>query len=151
MRQPAITLAVGFGIVALMFDAYIMNPTGTEAFPASEPEFGTVNVIARGNYSPAEIRDLLVEVEDQILQVEGIQDVIMSFAGGTGSGGLGGQHATRHGWHAQPAADALCRTRQGGRDLSKYPRAGCRNFGPGSADRRAGRWPASRQGYQYAV
>ncbi|MEO9296758.1 efflux RND transporter permease subunit [Devosia alba] len=90
MHQPVITLAVGFGIVGLMFAAYIMNPTGTEAFPASEPEFGTVNVITRGNYSPAEIRDLLVEVEDQILQVQGIKDVIMSFAGGDGSGGLGG-------------------------------------------------------------
>ncbi len=60
--------------------AYISNPTGTEAFPASEPEFGTVNVIARGNYSPVEIRDLLVEVEDELLQVQGIQDVIMTFA-----------------------------------------------------------------------
>tara|TARA_R110002124_G_scaffold9586_19_gene49336 strand:- start:31 stop:3375 length:3345 start_codon:yes stop_codon:yes gene_type:complete len=90
MHQPVITLAVGFGIVGVMFAAYLMNPTGTEAFPASEPEFGTVNVITRGNYSPVEIRDLLVEVEDQILQVEGIQDVIMSFAGGGGSGGLGG-------------------------------------------------------------
>lgn len=90
MHQPVITLAVGFGIVGLMFAAYIMNPTGTEAFPASEPEFGTVNVITRGNYSPAEIRDLLVEVEDQILQVQGIKDVIMNFAGGDGSGGLGG-------------------------------------------------------------
>ncbi|MGV8832781.1 MAG: efflux RND transporter permease subunit [Devosia sp.] len=84
MHQPIITLAVGFSIVAMMFAAYIMNPTGTEAFPASEPEFGTVNVITRGNYSPVEIRDMLVEVEDQILQVEGIQDVIMSFGGGTG-------------------------------------------------------------------
>ena len=27
------------------------NPTGSEAFPASEPEFGTVAVVARGNYS----------------------------------------------------------------------------------------------------
>jgi multidrug efflux pump len=90
MHQPVLTLGVGFAIVIAMFAAYMMNPTGTEAFPASEPEFGTVNVITRGNYSPAEIRDLLIEVEDQILQVEGIQDVIMSFAGGTGSGGLGG-------------------------------------------------------------
>jgi len=81
MHQPLITLAVGFGIVVMMFAAYMMNPTGTEAFPASEPEFGTVNVITRGNYSPIEIRDMLVEVEDQLLQVHGIQDVIMSFGG----------------------------------------------------------------------
>lgn len=84
LHQPLLTLGVGFAIVAMMFGAYITNPTPTEAFPASEPEFGTVNVLTRGNYSPNEIRDLLVEVEDEILQVEGIQDVIMSFGGGDG-------------------------------------------------------------------
>ncbi|WP_375449475.1 efflux RND transporter permease subunit [uncultured Devosia sp.] len=87
LRHPVITLLVGFSLVAAMFYAYIANPTGTEAFPASEPEFGTVNVIARGNYSPVEIRDLLVEVETDIMQVQGIQDVIMTFANGGGDGG----------------------------------------------------------------
>lgn len=86
IHQPIPTLVVGFGLVVLMFWAYIAHPTGVEAFPASEPEFGTVNVITRGNYSPIEIRDMLVEVENQILQVQGIQDVIMSF-GGTGASG----------------------------------------------------------------
>jgi multidrug efflux pump len=89
LHQPIITLAIGFGLVGLMFYAYIANPTGTEAFPASEPEFGTVNVIARGNFSPIEVRDLLVEVENEILQVQGIQDSIMTFAnGGGGDGGM---------------------------------------------------------------
>jgi len=82
LHHPVITLAVGFSLVGAMFYAYISNPTGVEAFPASEPEFGTVNVIARGNLSPGEKRDLLVEVEDEILQVQGIQDSIMTFAGG---------------------------------------------------------------------
>lgn len=84
IRHPIITLTLGFGIVIGIFVAYGMNPTGSEAFPASEPEFGTVNVVARGNYSPTEIRDLLMEVETEILQVQGIQDVIMTFAGGGG-------------------------------------------------------------------
>ena len=84
LRHPIITLAVGFGIVGALFAAYIANPTGTEAFPASEPEFGTVSVVARGNYSPTEVRDLLVEVEREILQTHGIQDVIMTFGGGDG-------------------------------------------------------------------
>jgi multidrug efflux pump len=88
IHQPILTLAAGFGLVALMFAAYITNPTGVEAFPASEPEFGTVNVITRGNYSPIEIRNLLGEVEAEILQVQGIQDVIMSFGGTGASGGL---------------------------------------------------------------
>jgi multidrug efflux pump len=64
-----------------------MNPTPSEAFPASEPEYGTVNVVARGNYSPGEIRDLLVEVESKLLGVQGIQDSVMTFGGG--GGGLG--------------------------------------------------------------
>src|SRR5690606_6536353 len=45
IHQPILTLGAGFAIVMMMFAAYMMNPTGTEAFPASEPEFGTVNVI----------------------------------------------------------------------------------------------------------
>lgn len=89
MRFPLITLPVGFAAVVAIFIAYGANPTGSEAFPASEPEFGTVNVIARGNYSPTEIRDFLVEVEKEILQVQGIQDSVMTFVSGRG-GGLGG-------------------------------------------------------------
>lgn len=84
LRHPIITLVAGFGIVGALFAAYIANPTGTEAFPASEPEFGTVAVVARGNYSPTEVRDLLVEVEQEILNTHGIQDVIMTFGGGDG-------------------------------------------------------------------
>lgn len=90
MRHPVITLSAGFGLVVGAFVFYGFNSTGVEAFPASEPEFGTVNVIARGNYSPVEIRDFLVEVEDQILQVQGVQDSIMTFAGNGGGGGFGG-------------------------------------------------------------
>jgi multidrug efflux pump len=90
VRHPILTLLAGFTVVGFMFYAYIANPTGMEAFPASEAEFGTVNVIARGNYSPTEIRDMLVEVENQILQVQGVQDSIMTFAGGGSSFSSGG-------------------------------------------------------------
>jgi multidrug efflux pump len=80
IRHPVLTLIAGFAVVIAMFATYISHPTAVEAFPASEAEFGTVNVIARGNYSPVEIRDLLVEVEKEILQVQGVQDSIMTFA-----------------------------------------------------------------------
>jgi multidrug efflux pump len=66
-------------VIATIFVAYAMNPTGSEAFPASEPEFATVAVVGRGNYSPEEIRDMLVEIENELTQVQGIQDVIMQF------------------------------------------------------------------------
>lgn len=83
---PIPTLVVGFGIIVAIFVAYSMNPTGSEAFPASEPEYATVAVVGRGNYSPEEVRNMLIEVEDQLLQVQGIQDVIMQF-GTTGAFG----------------------------------------------------------------
>mgnify|MGYP002628180233 CR=1 FL=1 len=85
MHRPLITLAAGFALVGFTFFYYIQNPTGMEAFPASEPEVGTVSVVTRGNYSPVEIRDMLLEVQDQVLQVAGIQDVILGFGGGEGS------------------------------------------------------------------
>jgi multidrug efflux pump len=90
IRHPVLTLAAGIAIIIGMFALYIANPTGVEAFPASEAEYGTVNVIARGNYSPIEIRDMLIEVENEILQVEGIQDSIMTFSGGGGGMSAGG-------------------------------------------------------------
>ena len=79
LHWPIPTLAAGFAIVVAIF--MFAHPPGFVAFPPSEPEFGTVNVIAIGNYSPIQIRDMLVRVEDQILQVKGIQDSIMTFAG----------------------------------------------------------------------
>ncbi|NMA96512.1 MAG: efflux RND transporter permease subunit [Phyllobacteriaceae bacterium] len=84
LHWPLPTLAVGFGIIGTIFVAYAMNPTGTEAFPASEPEFATVAVVGRGNYSPEEIRDMLMEIESELIQVRGVQDVIMQF-GSTGA------------------------------------------------------------------
>ncbi|SMQ61530.1 multidrug efflux pump [Devosia lucknowensis] len=84
LHWPLPTLAVGFGAIVTIFVAYAMNPTGSEAFPASEPEFATVAVVGRGNYSPEEIRDMLREIENELIQVQGVQDVIMQF-GSTGS------------------------------------------------------------------
>ncbi|GHA34357.1 acriflavin resistance protein [Devosia pacifica] len=79
LRWPLPTLVVGFGIVFGTMALYAANPTGSIAFPESEPEFATVAVVARGNYSPEQIRGMLVEVEDELLQVQGIKDVIMQF------------------------------------------------------------------------
>jgi multidrug efflux pump len=79
LRWPLPTLAVGFSLVVGVFVYYGANPTGSEAFPASEPEYATVAVVGRGNYSPQEVRGLLLQVEDELLQVQGIRDVIMQF------------------------------------------------------------------------
>ncbi len=84
LHHPFLTMTAGLAIIIGIFMAYAANPTGTEAFPASEPQYGTVAVVAVGNYSPAEIRDYMREVEAEVLQVHGIQDSVLTFGGGDG-------------------------------------------------------------------
>ena len=86
LHYPLVTLPIGLALIIAAF--MFAHPNGFTAFPASEPEQGTVNVIARGNYSPVEVRDLLSEVETRILAVQGVQDAVMAFGGG--NGGFGG-------------------------------------------------------------
>ncbi|MEQ1900153.1 MAG: efflux RND transporter permease subunit [Devosia sp.] len=88
IHYPLVTLPVGFLVLAAIF--MFAHPSGFVLFPNSEPEQGTVNVIARGNYSPIEVRDMLREVEAKILTVQGIKDSVMSFGGGGGGFGGGG-------------------------------------------------------------
>jgi multidrug efflux pump len=87
VRHPLPTLAVGFGIIIGIFMWYGSHPTGMEAFPASEAEYGTVAVVGIGNYSPNEIRDLLATVEQRIISVPGIEEVAMKFGGNQNGGG----------------------------------------------------------------
>lgn len=79
IRMPLMSLAIGFGLIAAVFMSYMANPTGMVAFPEIEPEYATVAVTGRGNYSPIEIRDLLIEVEQAVLPVDGIKDMVMNF------------------------------------------------------------------------
>ena len=85
LRWPLPTLLVGFGIVIAIFA--FAHPPGVVSFPPSEPEFGSVDVVAIGNFSPIQKRDILVKVENQILQVNGIQDSVMTFTGDQSSFG----------------------------------------------------------------
>lgn len=84
VRRPLIAIILTVGSLAGIVVTYSSNPTGIVAFPEVEPEFATVAVTGRGNYSPVEVRDILVEVEDRILPVEGIGTMVMNF-GSTGA------------------------------------------------------------------
>ncbi|MCF6343646.1 MAG: efflux RND transporter permease subunit [Devosiaceae bacterium] len=84
IRHPFISLSVGFSLVGGAFFLFASNPTGMVAFPVVEPQFATVAVTTRGNYSPVEIRGILLEVETEVLKVAGIEDVVMNF-GSTGA------------------------------------------------------------------
>ncbi len=79
VRRPLRSLLVGFGLIVAVYAVYFSNPTGIVAFPEIEPDFATVAVTGRGNYSPTEIRDILIEVEQAVLPVSGIKDIVLNF------------------------------------------------------------------------
>ncbi|WP_127145724.1 efflux RND transporter permease subunit [Pelagibacterium montanilacus] len=84
IRHPILVLVLMVGSIGAIFTAYAANPTGVVAFPVTEPEYGTVAVTGIGNYSPVEVRDMLIEVEEAILPVSGIKEIVMNF-GSTGA------------------------------------------------------------------
>ncbi|WP_419910530.1 efflux RND transporter permease subunit [Hoeflea sp.] len=81
---------LGMTVASFMF--FAANNKGVEFFVDEEPDVAIVMVSARGNMSAAEIRDLVGEVEAEVLQVPGIDNVVMSAsaAGGGGPDVLGG-------------------------------------------------------------
>ncbi|MEM1045694.1 MAG: efflux RND transporter permease subunit [Pseudomonadota bacterium] len=67
---------------------FMHHATGVEFFVDEEPEQAVVLVSARGNFSVSEARDLVSDVERQVLQVTGVRNVVMSaFPSGGSSGG----------------------------------------------------------------
>ena len=90
---------IGNGLVILIiltvtitvFTLFPSRNAGVEFFIEEEPDVGIFFVSARGNLSVEQIRDLSIEVEQEILKIPGIENVIMtahsSADGGRGSGG----------------------------------------------------------------
>ncbi|MCP4317588.1 MAG: efflux RND transporter permease subunit [Hyphomicrobiales bacterium] len=74
-------------MTAASFIYFYNNNKGVEFFVDEEPDVAIVLVSARGNMAATEIRDLVSEVEAEVLQVPGIDNVVMSaFASGSGGG-----------------------------------------------------------------
>lgn len=80
LKKPTRVVLAGFASIVAVFWLYI-GPfnTGAQQFPEIEPEFFNVFVSARGNLSPAEKRDLLLDVEKQILATDGFEATLMNF------------------------------------------------------------------------
>lgn len=82
-----LTIVVVLGACALIFTSFTSNPTGVEFFVDEEPDQAVVMVSARGNMSAAESLEIVKQVEAEVLQTAGIQNVITSaFPPGGGSG-----------------------------------------------------------------
>ncbi len=87
--NPIRTLGVIFFVLFTIFWAYGKFGVGSIFFSNAEAQYFQVSVLGRGNFSADEVNDLVLEVEREILQVEGIKSVNARtiLPGGNGSGG----------------------------------------------------------------
>ncbi len=86
VKHPLKIVAATFAMLFAINVAYSSGNNGSLFFVETEPEFISVFVSARGNIGAEEARDLAIEVEEIILNIDGVQSAFM----GTGTGGGGG-------------------------------------------------------------
>ncbi len=82
--MPVVSVVAVLGFVGFTFNYFGENSNGVEFFVATEPENAIVYVRARGNLSVQEQDALVSQVEDIVLETDGIRDVFAF----SGSGGL---------------------------------------------------------------
>lgn len=81
----AVTVTIG------TFVMFGQNNAGVEFFVEEEPDIATLFVSARGNMSATDIRDIAIEVEREVLQVSGIDNIVLTAtAPGSGAGSNAG-------------------------------------------------------------
>ena len=90
--MPFVAIVVTIGFVAGTFALYSVKGNGVEFFVDTEPEQAIVYVRARGNLSLQEQDNLVLQVEELVQGVEGIESVFaFAGAGGLNNNTGGGQ------------------------------------------------------------
>lgn len=74
-RHPLVTIGCVFSILIGIFVAYGKYGSGMVFFNNADPQFISVSVSARGNFSASQVDDLVKEVEREVLQVPGIRSL----------------------------------------------------------------------------
>ena len=89
--RPFFTMAIISGLLLSIFWAYGKFGVGMVFFSDSDPQYIQVSVRARGNFSVSESNELVKQVENEILQLEGIRAVNARamLPGGSGGGNNG--------------------------------------------------------------
>lgn len=87
-RNVAVVAAAG-AIVFWTFSYFVTNNNGVEFFVDEEPEVAIVFISARGNLAAEKIKNIAIEVEAEVLQVAGVDNIVMT-AEASGGGGDGG-------------------------------------------------------------
>jgi len=74
------------GLVVIVI-SYGMFGKGIEFFTNVEPNMTQVQVFARGNYSPVEIRDIMLDVENRIIEIGNYKNIVTQSGAGQQIGG----------------------------------------------------------------
>ena len=124
LRRPVRVLLVALITLVTVAFAYGKFGKGVEFFPDVEPPFASLYVRMRGNLSVWEIDKLVREVEEQVMQVDGIKSVYArsgaSFQGGNLADDVHGIIRLEfEDWQdRQPADEILAQIRERTRDLA---------------------------------
>ncbi len=87
VARPIAIFFASIGVMVAIVIAYGMFGRGVEFFTAVEPNQTQVRVFARGNYSPAELRDIMLDVEERIRSVGHIKGIVTQSGAGQQMGG----------------------------------------------------------------
>ncbi|HLT63210.1 MAG TPA: efflux RND transporter permease subunit, partial [Pseudohongiella sp.] len=90
IRNPGLVFLGSLAILVGIIVSYVSFGRGFEFFTAVEPSQTRVQIFARGNYSPEEIRDMVLEVENRVRQVGHFKSIVtQSGASRSMGGGMG--------------------------------------------------------------
>lgn len=115
ISKPITTIVVSFLLLMITFGTYKVLGKGVDFFPDTEPEQFSLAVIARGNLSMQDKRNLVKEVEDRVLeyksQAGGIK-VVNSLIGqqqgeSTDVDEIGAVQAELEHWKERPSANFI--------------------------------------------
>lgn len=85
--SPGIISLASIVLLVGIIMAYGRFGAGVEFFTSVEPNQTQIQIFARGNYSPEEIRDLVLDVEARILEVGYIKNIVTQSGAGQSLGG----------------------------------------------------------------
>lgn len=89
-RHAFIVIGVTFTLLFSIIELYSLAGNGSTFFTDVDPTFTGVNVAAKGNFSAAEIRDIVIDVEDKVREVENYKSLYTRTGSGGVSAGPGG-------------------------------------------------------------
>ena len=87
VRKPITVFLLSIATLVTIVLSYGQFGKGVEFFTSVEPSETQIQVFARGNYSPAELRDVMLSVQDRIYEAGYIKGIVMQSGAGQSLGG----------------------------------------------------------------